>query len=216
MGIFSFLFGSMAASGEPAPAVAPSSEAAAAPAQSPTDGNFATADWVVRKAFEQTMASVDVPPDRREALFTAYAAAHRSGGPRAEEQAVACHRVRKRHSSAHRPYESKRRRTGLTARRGRPNESRRSWTVRGRSGGNPSPTLPSAAMCPGSAIGRTLKQVRAYDTSESGYLRSLSGKTMAPRYADVLPASCAVPVTCRSSGGSRCRATFALRSAFSR
>jgi hypothetical protein len=88
MGIVSFLFASQSASGEPAPAVAPSSEASAAPAQSPTEGTFATADWVVRKAFDQIMTSVDLAPDRREALFTAYAAAHRSGGPRAEEQAV--------------------------------------------------------------------------------------------------------------------------------
>lgn len=88
MGFFSRLFGSPAA-----PTVAIAATAApqlppAVPKSGTVDDNFATAEWVLKKAFDQVMASVDLAPDQREALFTAYATAHRAGDARAAERAT--------------------------------------------------------------------------------------------------------------------------------
>ncbi len=49
---------------------------------------FAVAQRTLRQAFDQVMASVDLDAERRRALFTAWAAANRTGDPRAEETAA--------------------------------------------------------------------------------------------------------------------------------
>lgn len=88
MGLFARLFRSAATSTEPMVATALPPQAAAAPESDPVDNNFATAEWVLTKAFDQVMASVEFAPDKRQALFMAYAAAHRAGDTRAEERAA--------------------------------------------------------------------------------------------------------------------------------
>ena len=87
MGLLSFLFGLKPAankeqSGNPATASPP-------PQLEVVEPDFRTPDWIVRKAFDQVMASVEVAPEVRAALFDAYSQAHRNGDPRAEEKAVA-------------------------------------------------------------------------------------------------------------------------------
>lgn len=86
MGLLSFLFGTKpTANKEQSNVAAPVSP----PAQLEViDSDFRTPDWIVLKAFDQVMASVEVAPEVRAALFDAYSQAHRNGDPRAEEKAV--------------------------------------------------------------------------------------------------------------------------------
>lgn len=58
----------------------------------PVDEGFKSAKWVIREAFDKVMQSIEgIPVEKKEALFKAIQAAHRSGDPRKEEEAVIRH-----------------------------------------------------------------------------------------------------------------------------
>lgn len=91
MGLLSFLFGAKPTAGkEPPSATAP--VVPSPPSQrEAVEPDFRTPNWIVRKAFDQVMASVEVAPEVRASLFDAYLQAHRNGDPSAEEKAVVSH-----------------------------------------------------------------------------------------------------------------------------